>query len=211
MQLYFSPLACTLASRITFYEVGARVTLSEVDTHEQRVLDGGSYLEINPLGMVPALRTDDGQILTENAAVLQYLAEAYPQTELAPREGFARTRLQQWLSFIGTELHKGLFVPLLDERAPAAMKEYVLSKAPKLLSHVDHALAGREFLLDRFSVADAYLTAVLNWSRATPVQLSQWPNAAAYLERMSKRPSVAKALAEELELYLRQQAKRKQA
>jgi glutathione S-transferase len=91
------------------------------------------------------------------------------------------------------------------------MKEYVLTKAPKLLGHVDRALAGREYLLERFSVADAYLTAVLNWSRATPVQLGQWPNAAAYLDRMSTRPSVAKALTEELELWVRQQAKRKQA
>lgn len=211
MELYFSPLACSLASRIACYETGAPVTFTEVDTRAGRVLEGGSYAEVNPLGLVPTLRTDDGQLVTESAAVLQYLADKYPQAELAPREGLARTRLQQWLSFIGTELHKGLFVPLLDERAPAAMKEYVLTKAPKLLGHVDRALAGREHLFERFSIADAYLIAVLNWSRATPVQLNQWPNAAVYLERMCQRPSVAKALAEEFELYKRQQAKRKQA
>ena len=209
MQLYFSPLACSLATRISFYEAGVAATFTEVDTKHKRTLDGAPYLEINPLGLVPALRTDTGEILTENSAILQYVADHVPGAELAPREGLARTRLQQWLCFIGTELHKGLFVPLLDPNAPDAMKQYVSKKHTNRLDYLEAQLRDREFLLDRFSVADAYLFAVLNWSRATPVNLAQWPVISAYYNRLAARPSIAKALGEEFELYQREQARRK--
>src|SRR5262249_41024386 len=99
VQLYFSPLACSLATRISFYEAGAAATFTEVDTKLQRTLDGTPYREINPLGLVPALRLDSGELLTENAAVLQFVADNYPEAQLAPRSGLPRTRLQQWLCF----------------------------------------------------------------------------------------------------------------
>src|SRR5215510_13354218 len=106
MELFFSPLACSMASRIALYEAGAPATFVEVDPKTKRTLSGIDYLTINPLGLVPALRLDSGEVLLENAAILQHIADRYPESALAPGSGLARARLQQWLSFIGTELHK---------------------------------------------------------------------------------------------------------
>src|SRR5450432_3851154 len=129
MDLYFSPLSCAMATRIALYESGDRANFLEVDPKTKRLLaDGSDYLETYSLGMVPSLRTDDGQLLTENAAILQYVADRRPESGLAPSDPIGRTRLHQWLCFIGTELHKGLFVPLLDKKTPAEMKLYVLAK-----------------------------------------------------------------------------------
>jgi glutathione S-transferase len=157
MDLYFAPLACSMATRIAIYEAGADARFIEVDTKAKRILDGGDdYLAINPIGYVPALRTDDGAVLTENAAILQYVASRFPAADLAPTDGIARARLQAWLSFVGTELHKGLFIPLLDRRAPEGAKTYAMEKYRPRLDYLNDYLSGREFLLDRFSVADAY-------------------------------------------------------
>jgi glutathione S-transferase len=202
MHLYFSPLACSMATRIALYEAGADATFVQVDGKAKRTRpDGDDFYAVNPLGLVPALRDDDGTVITENAAVLQYVAERFPAAQLAPTGGLSRTRLQQWLCFIGTELHKATFGPLLDAKANDGAKAYALEKSGGRLSVVEKHLTGREALLDRFSVADAYLTTVLFWARATPVDLAQWPALTAYLERMRKRPSVARALAEEGALY----------
>src|SRR5258706_6312096 len=119
MDLYFSPLACSLATRIALYEAGAEANYLEVDPKTKVVQnDGADFFEVNPLGLVPTLRTDDGLVLTENAAVLQYVADRFPQAGIATGPGMERSRLHQWLCFIGTELHKGLFVPMLDKKAP---------------------------------------------------------------------------------------------
>jgi glutathione S-transferase len=150
---------------------------------------------------VPTLRTDDGEVLTENAAILQYVADRFGAAGLAPADGLARTRLQQWLCFIGTELHKGVFAPLLDPKAPDAVKAYAVDKAAARLDVLMRHLEGREFVLDRFSVADAYLVTVLGWSVVTPIDLKKWPAVAAYVARLQARPSVAKAIAEERPLY----------
>ncbi len=115
MDLYFSPLACSMASRIALYEADAPARFIEVDPKTKRTLEGEDFLTVNPLGLVPAIRTDDGEVLTENAAILQYIADHFPSAALAPRTGMARSRLHQWLCFIGTELHKAVFVPLLDD------------------------------------------------------------------------------------------------
>jgi glutathione S-transferase len=213
MELYFSPLACSMATRIAFYEAGADATYFEVDPKTKQVLgDGSDFREINPLGLVPTLRTDDGAILTENAAILQYVADRLPESNIAGGHGMARSRLQQWLCFIGTELHKGLFVTLLDPKAPAEMKAYTLTKGISRLDYLNACLEGREFLLDHFSVADAYLVTVLNWTLATPpIDLSKWPAIKAYYDRLRKRPSVAKASAEEFKLYQAEQARHKAA
>jgi glutathione S-transferase len=212
MDLYFSPLACSLATRIALYEAGAQAGFIEVDPKTKRIMaDGSDYREVYPLGMVPAIRMDDGALLTENAAILQYVAERFPAANLAPKDGLQRTRLQQWLCFIGTELHKGLFVPLFDKQAPAGTAENTLAKGESRLAYLNDYLTGREFLLDHFTVADAYLYTVLNWSMATPVKFDRFPAIQSYFKRMRERPSIAKALGEELALYKAEVARHQQA
>ena len=210
MDLYFAPLACSMATRIALYEAGADAQYILRDRNK-RLPDGSDFMAVNPLGMVPTLRTDDGEVLTENAAILQYVAERFPQAKLAPAGGMERTRLHQWLCFIGTELHKAVFLPLLQAKQPAEAKTYAAGLADARLSIVDKHLTGREFLLDRFSVADAYLFTVLNWSRLTSTDLTKWPAIEAYLSNLSKRPSVVKAVTEEAALFAEQQARHKAA
>jgi glutathione S-transferase len=132
---------------------------------------------------------------------LQLIADAYPNVELAPPSGMARSRLHQWLCFIGTELHKALFAPLFDPKMPQEGKARTLQKAESRLAYLNTYLEGREFLLDRFSVADAYLFTVLNWNIATPIDLKKWPAVEAYYARLKQRPSIARALSEEHALY----------
>jgi glutathione S-transferase len=213
MELYFSPLACSMATRIALNEAGHSATFREVDPKTKRVLaDDSDFLAIHPLGLVPTLRTDDGDILTENAAILQYVAARCPEAGLGAASEPERARLQQWLCFIGTELHKSLFVPLLDRSAPPEVAAYALKKGPSRLGYLNAHLEGREFLLDHFSVADAYLVTVLNWAIATPqIDLAAWPNVKSYLSRLRKRPSVAAALAEEGRLFQAEQARHKAA
>lgn len=208
MDLFFAPLACSMATRISLDEAGIAATFVEVDTPSKRTLaDGADYLAVNPLGLVPALRTDDGEVLTENAAILQYIGDRAPDAGIGPRDPLERARIQRWLSFIGTELHKALFAPLFDKKAPEAAKAYALEKGASRLAELDRHLAGREFLLDRFTVADAYLATVLNWTIATPIKIDKYPAAAAYLARMRARPSVARALAVEVPLYQQELAR----
>ena len=213
MDLYFSPLACSLATRIALYEAGADANYLEVDPKTKVVQnDGSNFRGVNPLGLVPTLRTDDGLVLTENAAVLQYVADRFPQAGIATGPGIERSRLHQWLCFIGTELHKGLFVPVLDKKAPPEMKAYVLGKGLSRLDYLETHLKDREFLLDHFSVADAYLVTVINWTMATPaIELSKWPVVKAYYERLRARPSIARAVAEEFKLYQAELARHKAA
>jgi glutathione S-transferase len=173
--------------------------------------DGQDFLAINPLGLVPTIRTDDGEVLTENAAILQYIADHFPGAKLAPRDGMARSYLHQWLSFVGTELHKALFIPLFDPNLPEAVKARSLEKGGSRLAWLNAHLTGRNFLLEQFSVADAYLVTVLNWNIATPVDLSKWPAVKDYYGRLKQRPSVARALSEEHVLYAAEQARHRAA
>ncbi|UFZ01428.1 glutathione binding-like protein [Bradyrhizobium ontarionense] len=213
MDLYFSPLACSLATRIALYEAGAEANYLEVDPKTKIVLnDGSDFRAVNPLGLVPTLRTDNGDLLTENAAILQYVAERFAEAKLGTGPGMDRSRLQQWLCFIGTELHKGLFIPILDKTAPDDMKTHVLKKNLSRLDYLDNHLRGREYLLDHFSVADAYLVTVINWTMATPpIELAKWPALKAYYERLRARASIAKAIAEEFQLYKAELARHKAA
>jgi glutathione S-transferase len=215
MELYFAPLACSMSARIALAEAGASANLVEVDTRMGRVLEtGDDYRAINPLGYVPALKLDDGTVLTENSAILQYIADLYPEAHLAPpaSDRVGRAKLRQWLSFISAELHKGLMTPLLGEKTPPEVKAWTVNKYAPRLAYLDEKLKGREFLLDRFSVADGYLAVVLNWTRATPqIDLAAYPNVKAYLERMRARPSVAAALATEIPLFQAEVARRKAA
>ncbi|HTO08868.1 MAG TPA: glutathione binding-like protein [Myxococcota bacterium] len=204
MELYFAPLACSLATRIALYEAGpaaAAARFTRVDTRAKRLPDGSDFCAVNPMGQVPVLRTDAGELLTENSAVLQYVAETFPEAQLAPEGVLARARLRECLSFIGTELHKAVFLPLLDPKADAAAQAYAREKIALRMGVLEKHLAGREFLLDAFSVADAYLFTVLNWTRATGVNLGEWPVLEAYHQRMLKRPAVSRAFSEEFALY----------
>lgn len=215
MQLYFAPLACSAATRMALYEAGATADFIYVDIHTNphaRLLaDGTDYHAINPMGQVPALRTAEGEILTENPVVLQYVADSHPDAQLAPPRGIARYRLQQWLNFIATELHKATFIPLLDRSSPDGAKAFARQKLSLRFRHLETHLEGRAFLLEAFSVADAYLVTVLNWSPYAGINLGEWPRVEAYFRTLSNRPAVARALAEESEAYSAEQARRLRA
>lgn len=211
MELYFSPLSCSLATRIALYEAGASADFIEVDPRTKRTSRGEDFWAINPLGLVPTLRIDEQTVLTENAAILQYVARRFPDALLLPGNEPGLMRVQQWLCFIGTELHKGLFKPLLDKHAPEAVRQYARDKYLSRLDAVERQLTGREFLLDRFSVADAYLLAVLNWTAATAIDLRRWPAIQAYVHRLRERPAVARAMSEERDLYMKEQTRHAQA
>ncbi len=212
MELYFSPMACSLASRIALYEAGATdVRLIEVDPRTKRTPDDVNYREVYQLGLVPLLRLDDGSLLSENAAILQYIASHYPAAKLAPTHEGGRAHLQQWLCFIGTELHKGVFIALFDQKAPDGTREHTLKKYESRWTYLNDHLTGRQYLLDRFSVADAYLYTILNWTVPTRVDLSQWPAIKSYHERLRARPSIAKAFQEEMALYQAELARQQAA
>ncbi|MFM0004319.1 glutathione binding-like protein [Paraburkholderia dipogonis] len=207
MELYFSPLACSLATRIALYEANADAQFIEVDTKSKQLRDGSDFYPINPLGQVPVLRTDEGWLLRENTAILPYVADAFPAARLAPAVGTAeRAKLQEWLGFISTELHKAVFVPLLDPHATADVQAYTRKKVNLRLGVLEAHLRGREFLMEHFTVGDAYLVTVLNWAQHSGVDLAEWPSVDAYYKRTAHRPQVAKALAEEVALYLEEQA-----
>jgi len=214
MDLYFSPMACSLASRIALYEAQADdVRFIEVDPATKHTLDGTNtdYRKIYPLGLVPLLRLDDGSLLSENAAILQYIAGRYPEAKLAPVDAIGRARLQQWLCFIGTELHKGLFIPLFDQKAPEGTRAHTLQKQESRLQYLNNHLSGREYLLNRFSVADAYLYTVLNWTVPTRLDLTSRPAIKCYYESLQTRPSIARAFLEEMALYKAELARHKAA
>lgn len=200
MKLYYSALACSLATRIALYEARANAEFIQVDTKTKRTKSGHDYRAIHALGMVPLLECEAG-IISENAAILQYVAERYSEARLLPSDSLGRTRARQWLSFVGSELHKSVFNPLLDRDALDAVKRYALDKAPPRLAYLSEHLANRRYLLEDFSVADAYLFAVLNWTAVTPVKLADWPVLARYHNELRARPSVARAFEEERQLY----------
>jgi glutathione S-transferase len=208
MELYFAPLACSLATRIALYEAGVPARYTQANTRTKKLLDGSDFFAINPMGQVPALRLDDGSILTENTAILQYVAEQFPQARLAPAGGRERSALQQWLGFIGTELHKAIFIPLLDDKASEEVKAYARDKIALRMRILQTHLRDREYVLDSFSIADAYLTTILNWANASKIDLQQWPEVHAYYQRMLQRPSIARAAGEEFALYKEEQRRK---
>lgn len=205
MELFFSPMACSLASRAVLYEAGAEARFTQVDGKAKRTLEGSDYWQINPMGQVPALRTPAGWVLTENAAVLQYLAETFPAAGLLPAEADGRARVRQWLGFIGTELHKAVFVPLLDARASADVKAYAMAKAALRLDTLEAHLRGHDHLEGRYGIADIYLAVVLNWAPYAGVNLDAWPAVQAFHRRVNQREAMARALREEFALYQEEQ------
>ncbi len=211
MDLYFTPLTCSMAVRIALYEAEAPARFIEVDRTTKRTLEDADFLALNPLGFVPALRTDSGDVLTEVVAILHYVADVFPAVELAPQDSLARAKMHQWLCFTGTELHKALFTSLFDPKLPEEAKARALDKCGTTFAYLDAHLTGREFLLDRFSIADAYLFTVLNWCVATPIDLKTWPAVKAYHAGLKQRPSIARAFSEERALYAAEQARHKAA
>jgi glutathione S-transferase len=202
MDLYFSPLACSLATRIALYESGldAETRFHNVTLSTKRYDNDLDFVAVTAQGQVPALITRDGTLLTENAAVLQYVADLAPTSQLAPAPTDPmRYRLQQWLSFVGTELHKQVFAVLFNPKSPPEAKAFAFgTMLPVKLAIAERAVTGRSFLVgDSFTVADAYLTTTLNWCRYTKVDFTPFPALADYHTRMLARPHVKRAFKEE--------------
>lgn len=198
MKLYYLPGACSLAPHIVLRETGTAVILAKVDRNTKQTDTGEHFLEVNPKGYVPAIALDDGTVITEAQVVLQYLAEQAPQSGLAPAAGSPdHYRLQEWLGFISTELHKNMGSFFNPKQTPE-WRETVAALLGKRLDYVTTQLDGKAFLLgDTFTVADAYLFTVLNWSGKAKFDLSPWPVLVAYHKRLSERSSVQEALKEE--------------
>jgi glutathione S-transferase len=195
MKLYISPGACSMASNIALREAGIPFEIAKVDKRTKRV-DGVDFATINPKGYVPALRLDDGQVLTENVAVLQYIADLKPATKLAPPAGtMDRYRLQEWLSFINSELHKS-FSPLFSPEATEDTKTYARNYIAKRLAYLETALGDKKYVMgDEFTIADAYLFTVLGWGSRVGVDIG--PKLQAYVDRVRARPHVIEALTAE--------------
>lgn len=195
MKLYFSPGACSLSPHIVLREAGFDFTLEKVNLRNRQTASGVDYTTINPKGYVPALDLGNGEVLTEGPAIVQYLADQAPQSHLAPPCGtLERARVQEWLNFIGTELHKN-FSPLFNPAASDDTKEAARANLTRRLTIAAQALESRPYLIgENFSVADAYLFTVLSWAGLVGIDLSPWPALRTYQERVGARPSVQAAL-----------------
>jgi glutathione S-transferase len=194
MKLYYTPGACSLAPHIVLREAGLPFDLAKVDLQAKRTESGEDYSAINPKGSVPALGLDDGSVLTENAVILQYLADRSPAAGLIPAGGIARYRLLEWLNFIATEVHKG-FGPLWNPATPAEYKTTTRETLGKKFDYLQNALQGRDWIAgEDFTIVDAYAFTVLNWTAMHEIDLSRWPGLTAFQGRVANRPAVRAAL-----------------
>jgi glutathione S-transferase len=198
MKLYYAPGACSLAPHIVAREAGLHIALEKVDLGSGKTETGAAFAEINPKGYVPALALDEGGVLTEASVIVQYLADKAPQAQLVPARGTSEHyRLLEWLGFISTEIHKG-FGPLWNAKMPAAAKDLAKANLGKRFAYLDRHLAQRQFLLgERFSIADAYLFTVANWTNFHAIDVAPYPALKTYLERVAARPKVREAMAAE--------------
>lgn len=195
MKLYYSPGTCALASTISLYEAGIPFQPVKVDLAAKKTESGEDYWKINPKGYVPALGLDTGEVLTENVAVLQYIADRKPEAKLAPSAGtMERYRLIEWLAFINSEIHKSLstfFKPNVPEEWQQSVRELLA----KRLGFLQNILNTRPYLMgDDFTIPDAYLFTVLRWHRKAGIDLAQFPAVKSYYERVQSRPKVIEAL-----------------
>ncbi|MCH8179549.1 MAG: glutathione transferase GstA [Proteobacteria bacterium] len=195
MKLYIKPGACSLSPHIVLEELGLPHQTEVVDLAKKVTATGANFLAINPKGYVPALALDSGEVLTEGPAIVQYLADLQPEAGLAPANGsLARYRLQSWLTYIGTELHKS-FTPFFNPAATAEMKEQAQANLQRRFAYVNEQLEGHAFLLgEQFSVADAYLFTVTSWAQFIKMDLSAFPHLTAFQTRVAARPAVQRAL-----------------
>jgi glutathione S-transferase len=198
MKLYYFAGACSLASNIALREAGLKFDLVKVDRRTRKAADGLDFNEVNPKGYVPALTLDNGEVLTENIAVLQYIADRNPAAKLAPPAGtMERYRLMEWLAFISTEIHKS-FSPLFRDDAHDEVKQYARKVLGGRLDYLNRAIGSRSFLMgDTFTVADGYLFTVLGWGRYVNIELGQWPQLQRHAERVGSRSQVVEALKSE--------------
>lgn len=193
MKYYFATGSCSLAPRIALSEAGYTVDSELVDLRAKKTASGADFLAVNPKGYVPALVLDDGQLLTENSIMLQYIADHKPEKKLAPADGgMERYRFEEWLNFIATELHKGtspLFNPKISDEMKASVVDRLKSRYAYLAQHME----GKQYLMgDQFTVADGYLFAMLNWARNKSIEVG--PVLSAYFDRVKARPGVQAAL-----------------
>jgi glutathione S-transferase len=194
-KLYYSPGACSLSPHIVLREGGADFTLERVNLKDKVTENGADFWAINAKGSVPALQVEGGYVLTEGPAIVQYIADHADAATLAPVNGtLERSKLQELLNFITSELHKG-FSPLFAATTPAEYKPIAKERLEKQFGHISRMLGNKPYLMgDAFTVADAYLFTVSRWSKAVGVDLANWPNLVAFMDRMHARPAVQAAL-----------------
>lgn len=195
MQLYYVPGACSLAPHIALREAGLSFELKKVDIHTKRLEDGSDFTKVNSKGYVPVLELSSGETLTEAPVILQYIADQKPDSGLAPKPGtLERYRLQEWLSFTSSEIHKP-FSPLFNPAAAPELRAASLAALGRRFDWLEPQLKARPYLVgDRFTVADAFLFVTLSWSGHVGIELGKWPSLAAFVERTSRRPKVIEAL-----------------
>ena len=196
MKLYYLPGACSLSPHIVLREAGMQFEIERVDMATHKTETGADYTQINPKGYVPALQLDDGQVLTEGAAIVQYIADLHPEAGLAPTSGtLARTRLQEHLNYIAAEFHKA-FGPLFASDASGEAKAAAVTNVGRRLDHFERIFAdGRSYLSgNTFSVADAYLFVISNWTKPTGIGLDKWPHVSRFVTRIAGREKVKEAM-----------------
>jgi glutathione S-transferase len=195
MKLYYTPGACSMAVHIALRETGQKFDLVKVDLRQHRTEGGEDYYAINPKGYVPALRLDDGAILTEDAVILQYLADRQPEAGLAPRAGtLERYRLMEWLNFISSEMHKTLGA-LFNPKITPEWKEDRIALFGRRCDYLVEALGNRPYLMgDRFTIADAYLFTILGWADYFKLDMGRWPLLQQYAGRIAARPAVRETM-----------------
>jgi glutathione S-transferase len=198
MKLFYSPGACSLSPHIVLRETKIPVTLVKTDLGSKTSDGGKDFRKTNPLGYVPALELEDGSILTEGPAIVQYIADMAPSSGLAPAAGTPdRYRMQSLLNFISTELHKG-FSPLFNAAMPEEAKKIFRDKLHERFAFLDKKLAANDYLMgNAFTLPDAYLFTVLNWAKPMKLDLSAYPHVLAFMTRVGARPAVQQALREE--------------
>jgi len=195
MKLYYAPGACSLASHIVLQETGKSFEIDKLNVPTKTTATGDDFMQINPKGYVPTLKLDDGSVLTEGAVIMQYIADQNPDSGLAPKQGtMERYRLQEWLNFVGTEIHKS-YSPLFNKAMPEEAKSITRNLLTKRLSHVETQLADKPYLMGtKFTVVDAYLFVVLRWSERVGIDLATFPRIQDYVARIASRPSVQTAM-----------------
>jgi glutathione S-transferase len=195
MKLYFSPGSCSLSPHIVLRESGLKFDLEQVNNQEKKTKSGTDYWSINGKGQVPVLELDNGERLTEGAVIVQYLADRTPEAKLLPAAGsMERLRVQEWLNFTASELHKS-YAPIFRPTTPDAYKAISKENLAKRLEWVNKQLAGKQYLMgDNFTVADAYLFTVLRWSQRIQLDLTPFPNVTAFMARVAARPKVQEAM-----------------
>lgn len=198
MKLFLSPGACSRAVHITLHESGVAHQSERVDLRAHKTASGADYYQVNPKGYVPALVLDDGQLLTEVAVILQYVADRAPEKALAPANGtFERYRLQETLNFVATEVHKG-FSPLFNPATPDAYRQIALDRLAKRFELLNEKLGSQPFLLgEQFTVADAYLFTVMSWATPLKIDLAPYPALGRFMARVAERPAVKATIAAE--------------